>query len=362
MKKKLTRPALAKDLYISTLFKGVYAYAQTFEPDAIFVLSAKYGLLPINKRIQPYELTLKSMSTDAVRQWASRVLTQIEKVADLQRDHFIILAGKDYRRFLVPHLHSYEIPLEGLDFGNQLKRLKELLAEAPPKAPKKARRPSQQPRTKQPKSSGAHDACERLHEMAGCLPRHSFPFDGATIPVNGIYLLFERGEKSHGGPRIVRVGTHTGVGQLPSRLGEHFLTPNKDRSIFRKNIGRALLNRDCDPFLASWEIDLTKKAARALYAESVDLEYQAGIEATVSDYIRKNFSFAVVEVKNKEQRLALESRLISTVSLCEKCRPSQDWLGLHAPNPKIGVSGLWQVQHLYKTPAGPADLALVERA
>jgi hypothetical protein len=65
--------------------------------------------------------------------------------------------------------------------------------------------------------------------------------------VNGIYVLFERGEECHDGGRIVRVGTHTGDGQLRSRMLQHFVNENKDRSIFRKNIGRALLNRDRDP-------------------------------------------------------------------------------------------------------------------
>ena len=38
--------------------------------------------------------------------------------------------------------------------------------------------------------------------------------------------------------RIVRIGTHTGENQLRSRLMQHFVKENKNRSIFRKNIGR----------------------------------------------------------------------------------------------------------------------------
>jgi len=35
---------------------------------------------------------------------------------------------------------------------------------------------------------------------------------------------------------------------------------NKDRSIFRKNIGRALLNKDNDPFIEQWnKKNLAKK-------------------------------------------------------------------------------------------------------
>src|SRR5262245_51438780 len=104
--------------------------------------------------------------------------------------------------------------------------------------------------------------CSNLHELARRGTVFSFPFDRGDIPPHGIYALFEAGEEAHGGGRIVRVGTHTGDRQLRSRLTQHFEKENKDRSIFRKNIGRALLIRDGDPYLAEWEIDRTSRAAR----------------------------------------------------------------------------------------------------
>ena len=63
---------------------------------------------------------------------------------------------------------------------------------------------------------------------------------------NGVYILFEKNESGHNGDRIVRIGSHTGNDNLVKRLEEHFLKENKDRSIFRKNIGRALLNKNSD--------------------------------------------------------------------------------------------------------------------
>src|SRR5262245_29962296 len=76
-------------------------------------------------------------------------------------------------------------------------------------------------------------ACDSLHEWANSLPAFRFPFDNNGIPLNGIYILFEKGEFAHGAKRIVRAGTHTGENQLRSRLRQHFLIENKDRSIFR---------------------------------------------------------------------------------------------------------------------------------
>jgi hypothetical protein len=69
--------------------------------------------------------------------------------------------------------------------------------------------------------------CEELHLWANSLPVFSVPFDPLTLPLNGIYLLFERGEIAHGTNRVVRVGTHTGNNQLRSRLNQHFLLEKK---------------------------------------------------------------------------------------------------------------------------------------
>jgi hypothetical protein len=112
--------------------------------------------------------------------------------------------------------------------------------------------------------------CHLLHEWFNAQRKFSFPFYSNEIPQNGIYILFEKGEVAHYANRIVRVGSHTGKDQLPKRVNEHFLREHKDRSIFRKNIGRAILNKNHDPFLKDWQIDLTSRSARQQYAELID--------------------------------------------------------------------------------------------
>ena len=163
--------------------------------------------------------------------------------------------------------------------------------------------------------------CCELHELLNHLRPFEFPFIAGHIPRNGIYVLYERGEFGHDGNRIVQVGTHTGVNQLRSRLQQHFSNENKDRSILRKNIGRALLNRDGDPFLEYWEIDLTSRKAKDRYAGVIDRDRLLAVEQRVSKYIQDSFSFVVLPVSDKEERLSLESKLISTVSWCTECRP-----------------------------------------
>jgi len=203
--------------------------------------------------------------------------------------------------------------------------------------------------------------CKKLHILFNQLKRHKFPFNEKEIPKNGIYILFEKGEKAHQLDRIVRIGTHTGQNQLRERLKQHFIKENKDRSIFRKNIGRAILNKSKDPFLKQWEIDLTTRKAKEKFLEKINFKKQKEIEKKVTEYIRKNFSFAVFEVRDKDKRLKIESKIISTISLCKECKASKNWLGQFSPKEKIRKSGLWLVNKLYKKPFEYSELEKLEQ-
>ena len=206
--------------------------------------------------------------------------------------------------------------------------------------------------------------CHIIHQWFNEMKKHSFPFSEQKIPKNGIYILFEKGEFAHSTNRIVRIGTHTGKNKLLSRLKEHFVNENKDRSIFRKNIGRAFLNKDNDPFIEQWnKKNLTKKIKKALDFNSDEFIKQEKIEKRikeiekrVTEYIQENISFVAFQIDDKKKRLELESKIISTVSLCEECTPSPNWLGLSSPKEKIRKSGLWLVNELCKTPLSENDL------
>lgn len=206
------------------------------------------------------------------------------------------------------------------------------------------------------------DLCYALHHLVSRLRVHSIPFVLEHIPSNGIYVLYEDGEKAHGMQRIVRIGTHTGNNRLRARLSEHFLIEKKDRSVFRQNIGRAILNRDQDPFLTDWNLDLTPAVARRLHGGRIDFAKQRIVEEQVTAYMQAHFRFAVFRVDDKELRLHWESRMISTVSGCKKCKPSAEWLGRFSPKSEIKESGLWQVKELYKEPFSQTELSEFERA
>jgi glycerophosphoryl diester phosphodiesterase len=123
--KKLDHKAPARDLYISPFFKYNLKYANKLNPDKIFILSAKYGLLDLNKEIEPYNKTLNKMSLREKQEWASLVSNDLKRVSDLDKDEFIFLAGDNYRKYLIKDLKNYSIPMKGLGIGKQLKFLKE---------------------------------------------------------------------------------------------------------------------------------------------------------------------------------------------------------------------------------------------
>jgi len=205
------------------------------------------------------------------------------------------------------------------------------------------------------------DFYSQLHEIFNSSNRFYFPFDKdlKKIPLNGIYVLFENGEKFKHLDRIVRIGTHTGQDQLRSRLLQHFVKENKNRSIFRKNIGRAILNRDRNPYLTIWELDTTSRIEKDKNGHLIDKLLEIELEKQISKYIQDNLSFTVFEVPDKNKRLFWESRLISTLALSNEINISNNWLGKFSPKDKICKYGLWQVNELFNNPLDLSELEIL---
>lgn len=149
--------------------------------------------------------------------------------------------------------------------------------------------------------------------------------DFTKIPKNGVYIMFENGETAHPcdlNERIVRIGISEQPDRLPRRLKSHY----NGKSIFRKHIRTAIAERD------GIAVDKVTKQQ-------------------ISDYIRKNITFAVIEVNDYEKRKELEKALITAVAQCPECNASDKWLGKYCAAPKIRNGKLWNVEHLNsKTP------------
>jgi hypothetical protein len=208
--------------------------------------------------------------------------------------------------------------------------------------------------------------CRWLHEKLEQLKLvdyASLKSNVRILPENGIYFFYEEGELwGHGGnkQRIVRVGTSRD-GNFRSRIGEHYLLNDSkmnfgkdnpkpsDRSIFRKNIGRALLNRDGDSYLDTWNKDFTERKNKDKFAQRRDIAKEREIEARISEVLRNRFSFRFIKLSGETRRMGktgLESPLIGTLASCPLCKASNKWLGKCSPIEKIRFGKLWLVQHL----------------
>jgi hypothetical protein len=136
-KRKLDRPAPARDLYTGRLFQLARQFAER-HCERWYILSAKHGLVSPETVLEPYDLCLNDLSVRDVRAWAKRVYEQL--APDLTEDTRVLihggrhpltvtaLAGNAYLRWLVP-LFGWSLwrPLLGLGIGQQLLWLKTAL-------------------------------------------------------------------------------------------------------------------------------------------------------------------------------------------------------------------------------------------
>lgn len=204
-------------------------------------------------------------------------------------------------------------------------------------------------------------SCELLHELAWKARRYRYESSWENaMPaqcLSGLYLLFEDGESFQGGDRIVRVGTHTGQGNLMARLREHYITENHHRSIFRKHIGRALLNKRSDPYLEAWNTDFTTRENKKRCGHLRDMTREAEIEGEVSGWLRRHMSFCLISEPDAHARKTLEAGLIALLAQDPACVPSAQWLGLWATDSRISGSGLWNIQGLKGDPLACAEVS-----
>ena len=124
VKGKLSQPAPARQLYQSLWFNSARTLLENKKADW-FILSAHHGLVEPEQVIAPYDVTLKTMTSQARKLWAAQTAQAI--TARLDPQLIVLLAGKDYRQFLIPLLtergFTFELPLAHLGIGSQIKQM-----------------------------------------------------------------------------------------------------------------------------------------------------------------------------------------------------------------------------------------------
>jgi hypothetical protein len=130
VKSKLRTAAPARELYSrSPWFRTARMIVET-SGVPWFILSAKHGLIALDRVTAPYELTLKGLGRDKRRVWAGRALKELLPALSSRR-RVVIFAGREYRDFLIAPLESagvtVEVPMAHLRQGEQLAWLSEQL-------------------------------------------------------------------------------------------------------------------------------------------------------------------------------------------------------------------------------------------
>lgn len=307
----------------SPRFRLAYQYAKKCT-DKIYILSAKYGLLDENTIISPYNESLYEKTRTERLQWSELVIENLSKVCSLTNDEFLLLSGDKYLEFIEPKLGFTIRPLKGVTQGLWITKLNELIHNY---------------------SSDSNNCAEyyEIHKNFNSLHRYnsreidSIPFN------NGIYIMFEKSEEVDELERIVRIGTHRRDNRLKERLKDHYKRKNKDGSIFRKNIGLALLHRELDPFEKVWELDFSKPEIKEQFDSEIFAK-KSLIEDRVSNYLEQNITFSCIEVLEENDRLILEGKLIATLSQSPMRQSSNNWLGNYSPKSVIRDTALWNSQ------------------
>lgn len=148
---KLDRPALARDLYDSHLFRMSLRYAEA-KCERVYVLSALCGLVELDSWLMPYQFRLEGSKRERqVRgeRIAGRLIARHGRDVD-----YLFLAGEDYAGRVATGLRIHDghredgwhgvaperihQPLVGKQIGQRLAWLKEQIAQLPPPP---ARRP-----------------------------------------------------------------------------------------------------------------------------------------------------------------------------------------------------------------------------
>ncbi len=369
VKSKNNFPMPARDLYASAWFrKARTCVERTGRPWAI--LSAKHGLVWPSDTIAPYEKTLRTMSLPQRRQWADTVLASLAPhLVDVRT--ITMLAGATYRELLMHELQMQGIeilvPMEGLSQGRQLQWLDTCLYRPATKLSPRPR-PSQYATGRVGHLQRFYDCLENLKRRIGGSRSLSVCSGGMTWPERGVYFFMEPGETrsdSGRGLRVVRVGTHalkTGAqSTLWQRLAQHRGSTagggNHRTSIFRHNVGTALIARD-ELTCPSWNDPRTPSDERneklewvVEHAVSTVIGHMPFLWLAIPDEPGRNSLRGYIE---RNAIALLSNRLAGPLD-----PPSPYWLGHHCDRDKVCTSGLWNSNHVDET-YDPAFLDTME--
>jgi hypothetical protein len=334
--KKATKSA-ASELYTSPRFQMSVNLARRLQRTA-FVLSAKHGLLALTTRINPYDLSLSSLSEERRLRWQAGVMSRLTAL-NLPNKIVVLLADDDYAQPLDERLRSLGIkvlnPLTGLSKEARLLFLKE-----------------------------CHHYIDRTlgaEELYAIFDRMQAA-DGiknlretlhSPIPDQGVYFFFDPAEQTRFSttlPRLVRIGTH-GVSAgsratLRDRLRTHLGTSdgygNHRSSVFRLHIGEALIRQDgLRARYPDWGIGQSSTGTVRDNERALEQKVSELISNLLVGYVAVADESTKASVRSLIERLSIA---LFTERLLPVEAPGPHWLGLHSKHDVIVKTGLWNLR------------------
>jgi hypothetical protein len=119
--KKRTGVHKAVDLYIGPYFKSNLRWARNYVKDSdILILSAKHGLLDLDRVILPYDL--KMGETGDVSVESLKLQAEQRGIVDYE---VFALGGKTYTDKLEKIFNNISLPMKGLSLGYAMQRVKQ---------------------------------------------------------------------------------------------------------------------------------------------------------------------------------------------------------------------------------------------
>jgi hypothetical protein len=126
-KQKADASCRADEMYIGSLFRKRLEYARR-SGWPFYIVSAKYGLIPPQTLIAPYDLTVSDLEPLELSAWslgvAQALLSQLSEPFDSSRFLVELHMGNEYAeplRILLPAVGvNYDWPLRGLTQGQQM--------------------------------------------------------------------------------------------------------------------------------------------------------------------------------------------------------------------------------------------------
>jgi len=83
----------------------------------IYVISALYNLIPLNKEIESYDYSLSEKSEQEKCTWGNEVVNQLSGLYNINNTKFVVIADDDYCFALSHNPLFIDMPLKGVGCG-----------------------------------------------------------------------------------------------------------------------------------------------------------------------------------------------------------------------------------------------------